>query len=307
MEWAQFGVDYLRKARNSAHEEFNEVMNEVRQHARAREESWYAACKSIMQALYHYSDEFPGDGTIPNERFSSPIAFEQGLLENKAFLDQMLKDLDLEEAKYRAENDGADGSPFLVTAVKGRVAYMREAVEYVASRKPSDAVTAGPAHDLPTILGLAVRFHEPVLALRKHPHGGQIFAVKDEWDCQYLFRSILAVYFPDVRTEEWNPSVAGSASRCEFFLKDAGIMVELKYVRRADDQKKIKTELLTGFEDYAANPQVTRVVALIYDPDHHLPSPVQLQKDLSGPRKGLEDVRVIVSPPRHQIATSGTQ
>ena len=72
MAWAFFGLKYLRVARSSTHEELNEVMNEVREMTRvARSQSWYAACKSITQALYHYSDEFPGDGKIPGDTFQS--------------------------------------------------------------------------------------------------------------------------------------------------------------------------------------------------------------------------------------------
>jgi REase_DpnII-MboI len=75
-------------------------------------------------------------------------------------------------------------------------------------------------------------------------------------------------------------------------------MIELKYVRKPDDQKAIKSALLTDFADYGANPKVDYVIALTYDPSHQLPAAVQLRKDLSGESKGLRRVQVIVSPPR---------
>lgn len=297
MEWALFGVKYLAEARSSAHDEFNEVMNEVRQHHVARSQSWYSVSKNIIQTLYHYSQEFPGDGKIPGEQFSSPGEFALRLEEYKGFLQQMLTDLDKEDELYRKKAK-VDGPPFLVTAVRERVAYMLGAVDYVISKNSDGARTQDPMHELNIVVGLASRFHESVFALSKHPHGGKMFAVTDEWDCQYLFRAILAAYFRDVRTEEWNPSVAGSAARCEFFLKQPSLMIELKYVRRPDDQKKIKTELVTDLRDYGANPGVNYVVALVYDPNHQLPAPVQLQDDISGPTNGLKDVKIVVSPPR---------
>jgi hypothetical protein len=62
--------------------------------------------------------------------------------------------------------------------------------------------------------------------------------------------------------------------------KEQRLMIELKYVRKADDQKTIKSALLTDLADYGANSEVDYVIALIYDPSHQLPAAVQLQEDL---------------------------
>ena len=90
-------------------------------------------------------------------------------------------------------------------------------------------------------------------------------------------------------------SVAGSASR--LFLKPLRAMVELKYVRKSDTTK-IKKELANDFVDYGGNSEVDRLICLVYDPDNHLKNPAGFQSDLSKPRTGLIDVKVIVSPPR---------
>jgi hypothetical protein len=136
-----------------------------------------------------------------------------------------------------------------------------------------------------------------VQALKKHPHNGTVYSVNDEWDCQYVFGSILAAYFSDIRLEEWSASVAGSSARCEFFLKPSGVMIELKYARKESDQSAFKGQIAKDLVDYGAREDVKFVLFLIYDPQRVLPNPVQLQKDLSGATKGLEDVKVIMSPP----------
>ena len=297
LKWALSALKYLRHARSSTHDELNDVMNEVRETSRgARLESWYGVCKSITQALYHYSDEFPADGKIPGDKYASPQDFALSLTEYRAFVEAMRSELDQEDAAYRNAHK-VDEPPFLVTVVRARLAYFLRAIEHVEKQRPS-TLSTGLVNDLSLATRLATRFHESVLALRKHPHNGTLFTINDDWDCQYLFRSILAAYFSDVRIEEWNPSVAGSSSRCEFFLKEQRLMIELKYVRKPEDQKTIKGALLTDFADYGANSEVDHVIALIYDPSHQLPAPVQLQKDLSGDAKGLRRVQVIVSPPR---------
>lgn len=295
MEWALFALGYLKSARFSAHDDFNDAMQELRDYRNARGESWYSKCKNIIPSLYHYSMEFVSDGKIPGERFSSPTQFADELIDYRLFVEAMASELDEEEKVYKEKNK-VDSPPFLISLARERVLYILGAIDYVASKKPNLRLSATDEHAM--ILHIASRFHESVLSLKKHPHGGTLFMVGNEWDCQYLFRSILAAYFRDIRDEEWNPSLAGSAARCEFFLKPLHAMVELKYVRSANDQKKIKQELLADLGDYGGNPQVDYVLVLIYDPENHLADPVPLQADLSGPNKGLKDVQVVVSPPR---------
>lgn len=115
---------------------------------------------------------------------------------------------------------------------------------------------------------------------------------------QFAILKAAGPHVPDIRDEEWNPSVAGSSGRCEFFLKPLRTMIELKFARKVSDAKKIKCELATDFLDYGGNKEVDRVICLIYDPACALKNPAAIQSDLSGPKTGLERVDVVVSPPR---------
>lgn len=297
MEWALFGLRYLGDARASIHDEFNDVMKEVRNYAHARNEPWYPVCKSIVPSLYHFSQEFSEEIVIPNSKFSSPAAFASELVAYKGFVERMVSELDEQTAQYE-KTKKVTGPPFLVAAARRMTAYIIESIDYVFSQKPPSNVAEGITRDLEFVAELSRRFHEAVLSLKVHPHGGTVWQVSNEWDCQYLFRSILASYFPDVRREEWSPSVAGSSARCEFFIKPLRTMIELKYARDPKDQKKFKQELATDLLDYGANGECDFVVALIYDPQSHLADAVALQADLSGSTKGLKDVRVVISPPR---------
>lgn len=297
MDWAPWTLRYLKDARTAIHDEFNDVMGEIAGYHGARGESWFSTCKNIIQTLYHYSLEFVADTQIPSGEFASPQAVEEKLVEYRAFVHAMLIDLDKEAEAYRAKHK-VDGPPFLVSAARKPASYLLSAIDYVTSKRPKPGTIAPEVDDIGLIVELGRRFHESVLSLRKHPHGGSTITIADEWDCQYLFRAILAGYFADIRDEEWNPSVAGTSARCEFFLKALRLMVELKFVRKASDVTKVKTELATDLLDYGANPLVDHVLCLVYDPGHALKNPAALQTDLSGPTKGLTSVRVVVSPPR---------
>jgi hypothetical protein len=296
MEWATWSLKYLAAARIAIHDDFNAVMEDLRGYQVARNESWYRSCKNIIPVLYHFSSEFASKTEIPNESFASPDVFEAELASYRTWVQGMADELDREEEKYKAENK-VEVPPYLITVARRQVTSVVAALDYVVSRKPLPPAAPVQA-DLALILGLARRFHESVLSLRDHPHNGALFKIKDEWDCQYLFRAILAAYIADVRDEEWNPSVAGTSARCEFYLKTLRTMIELKYVRKAGDVKKLKSELATDFLDYGKNPQVDHVICLIYDPDQTLKAPAAVQMDLSGPKDGLWGVEVVISPPR---------
>jgi hypothetical protein len=297
MEWSVWSLEYLARARRAMHEDFNGAMGELKGYPGAHLDSWFRRCKNIVSTLYHFSMEFVAETQIPNEQFASPDVFEAELTGYRSWVQVMADELDAEDRKYQAAHK-VDGPPFLVTVARRQVSSIMAAIDYVQSKTPHSAAASPVEADIELVIGLARRFHESVLSLKAHPHGGTVFTVKDEWDCQYLFRAILAGYVADVREEEWNPSVAGSSGRCEFFLKSLRTMVELKFVRKAGDAKKIKTELATDFVDYGGNPQVERIICLVYDPGHALKSPTALRNDLSGPKTGLSGVDVVISPPR---------
>lgn len=299
MEWAVWSLEYLQKARLAIHDDFNGAMEELRGYHGAHRDSWYSSCKNIITTLYHRSAEFAASTQIPNEEFASPEVFEAELVNYRAWVQTMADELEGESAEYQRK-ERVDGAPFLVDVAKRQVRNTLAAVDYVLEKRLATTpnVISPETADLNLIVGLARRFHEAVLSLKHHPHNGATFPVNDEWDCQYLFRSILAAYVPDIRDEEWSPSVAGSSGRCEFFLKPLRTMIELKFARKVSDAKKIKGELATDFLDYGGNKEVDRVICLIYDPACALKNPAAIQSDLSGPKTGLERVDVVISPPR---------
>lgn len=299
MEWALESLEYLRKARIAIDEEFRNAMQDAKGYPGSWKDPWHGASRDVISNLYHHSEEFVADIRIPNEMFASPEQFEQGLVTYRAFVQAMADDLDKEQADYEKKHNLV-GAPHIVDVARRQVFHVMGAIDHALSRRPAPPAAAIDPEQtaLDLVVALTRRFHESVLALKTHPHGGATYAINDEWDCQYLFRSILAAYFPDVREEEWSPSVGGSASRCEFFIKPLRTMIELKYVRKTSDTGKIKKELANDFVDYGANQEVDRLVCLVYDPGNHLKNATGFQSDLSGSRTGLKEIKVVVSPPR---------
>jgi len=297
MEWAVWALEYLRDARAKVHDDFSQAMLELREYKHARGETWYHSCKNIIQTLYHFSMEFVEEVEVPSNNYSSPQAVAVRLEEYRLFVVEMRRELVEENSKYQASNK-IDGSPFLVTVAMRHVVYFLDAVTYVKSEMPEGSGRKAEADDIALVINVSRRFHESVLSLGVHPHGGKVLKIENEWDCQYLFRSILAGIFADIRDEEWNPSVGGSSARCEFFLRNLRLMIELKYVRKNSDAKKIKGEIAKDLLDYGGNPLVDSAIFLVYDPLNVLRNPIAFQKDLGGPTRGLKFVEVVLSPRR---------
>jgi hypothetical protein len=109
MEWALWSLGYLKKARRSIHEDFNDLMKEIPAYRGAGGQAWFSSTKSIIQTLYHYSGEFVAEVAIPSAGNPSPEAFSERLDEYRAFVVAIMADLD----KVRSAND-VTGAPFLV-------------------------------------------------------------------------------------------------------------------------------------------------------------------------------------------------
>lgn len=132
-------------------------------------------------------------------------------------------------------------------------------------------------------LGIRQREREPVI-------------VNDEYDVQDLMHALLRLHFDDVRSEEWTPSYAGSASRMDFLLKREQIVIETKMTRDKLDQRRVGEELIIDKEHYRkAHPDCKALVCFVYDPTHKCSNPAGLENDLAE-AESVNRVEVIVEP-----------
>ncbi len=118
--------------------------------------------------------------------------------------------------------------------------------------------------------------------------------VNDEYDAQDLYRSLLKVFFEDVRAEEWTPSYGGGAKRIDFVLPEYRTAVELKHTRPSMKSATVGDELKIDIEQYKVHKDVRHLVCIVFDRDGHLANPRGLERDLSGLRDRLAvTVRVL--------------
>jgi dGTP triphosphohydrolase len=142
---------------------------------------------------------------------------------------------------------------------------------------------------------LCNRFHNVVLQLRYRHADRTTIEIKDEYDVQNLFHSLLTLYFDDIRNEEWTPSYAGACARVDFLLKQEQIIIELKKTRKSLTGKVVGEELIIDTQRYSAHPDCKNLICFVYDPDALIKNPRGLENDLTKMIDGL-NVKVIIRP-----------
>ena len=139
------------------------------------------------------------------------------------------------------------------------------------------------------------RFHGIAVQLRSRRAGRQPLEMVDEYDVQYLLNALLRMTFNDIRTEEWTPSYAGSSARMDFLLKEEQIVIEVKKSRETLGAREVGEQLIIDIEKYRVHPGCKILLCFVYDPDHRIVNPVEIERDLSRTEQNLI-VKVLIEP-----------
>jgi len=145
------------------------------------------------------------------------------------------------------------------------------------------------------ISAILKNFDKSARQLRRRHDDRPPYLIKDEYDVQDFLHALLRGYFHDVRSEEYTPSYAGSASRMDFLIKEDKIVIEVKFATAKLRGKEIGNQLIIDIKRYQSHPDCKYLFCLVYDPNGHIVNPNGIEKDLSKIHDGLE-VKVFVVP-----------
>ena len=151
---------------------------------------------------------------------------------------------------------------------------------------PSSSVT----DTLDLLKLICSRFHLAAKQLQERHDKRPTLEIKDEYDVQDFLHSLLQIHFDDIRSEEWTPSYAGSASRMDFLLKSDQFVIEAKITRLGRANKEIANELTIDAARYRTHPDCKSLVCLVYDPSGLIKNPRGFELDLAH----LSDPRLAV-------------
>lgn len=158
----------------------------------------------------------------------------------------------------------------------------------VGHDRAQPAVAPGVGDPLEIVRSVCERFHSVARELEPN------LTLDDEAAVRRLLAAALRLHFDTVVLEEATPTVAGRGGRVDLVLPDEGIAIEVKYLRRKANQKRIWDELLLARERYQAHQSIAVVVCMIYDPTSVTSNRSRVVSDLEN-REGL-NVRVFFSP-----------
>ena len=146
---------------------------------------------------------------------------------------------------------GVEDIKGFISSVLTRVKRSSTAVRVVAQ-----ALLAAGKKDSAFIERIAERLPIVIRSLRDRREDRNTLDVRDEYDLQDLMRSLLAIHFDDVRSEEWTPSYAGSSARMDFLLLEVDAVVETKMTRKGLNAKKLGDELVIDIAHYENAPKM---------------------------------------------------
>jgi hypothetical protein len=110
------------------------------------------------------------------------------------------------------------------------------------------------------------KFHFIARSLSKRHHNRDGLEVHDDYDLQYLLRSLMMLFFDDIQPEESTPSYASKSVKMDFLLNREQIVVECKMTSASRNDKTITDELLVDVGRYDKHPKCKKLVCLVYDP-----------------------------------------
>jgi REase_DpnII-MboI len=167
---------------------------------------------------------------------------------------------------------------------------------YTAEAAIKDDRTFSTGDSIEWLENLLSKFHNIAMRLTQRHDNRATIMIEDEYDVQDLLASLLMLRFDDVRPEEATPSFAGRSAKIDFFLKEEGIVVEVKKTKNGLDHKRLGEQLIIDVNRYRVRKDCKRFVVFIYDPEGMIKNPNGLINDIESMSTNDFKVHVFLKP-----------
>lgn len=178
--------------------------------------------------------------------------------------------------------------------VKSSIGILQSVMEDLSSEDVTN-IQEKEYNPIDPIKNICDRFHLIARQLRSRHEDRETLDIRDEYDVQDLFHSLLHLYFEDIRPEEYTPSYAGKASRMDFLPKQEQIVVEIKKARKGLGAKELGSQLIEDIARYKVHPDCDGLICFTYDPEGRIANPRGIEGDLSRTENGFS-VEVLIRP-----------
>lgn len=139
-------------------------------------------------------------------------------------------------------------------------------------------------------------FHKCAQELRHRHTNRDTLILSDEYDVQDLLRSILKVFYSDVRAEDYAPSSAWWNSRIDLILPDESIILETKMTNEKLRDKDVWEQIAIDIVRYQNHPSYKTLVVFIYDKWDFIRNKRGLINDLEKQSRNGKEIVVMINP-----------
>jgi hypothetical protein len=254
------------------------------------------ATKKAYKKGFHYSDniyKLVGIGLASNENLQVKATIEQKFsstsLRNKYFIAKYYNSFE-EELTKNLPAEAIEPFDILLSVLHG--ASVSESVQkeilylfsqtandlidllllediakyYVAKTVTKELFINKPPYEL--VVGVLNNFDNAVRKItgaRRKDHPS--FAINDEYDVQDVLYVILKSIFPKLKDEDPTPRVGAKYNKIDLILRDQGILVEVKMIKKGDsNEKKFVEELKNDIQSYNKSQWLEHLICFVYDP-----------------------------------------
>lgn len=140
-------------------------------------------------------------------------------------------------------------------------------------------------------------FHKCAQELRyRYGQNRNTIHINDEYDVQDLLRSILKIFYHDLRAEDYAPSSAWWNSRIDLVLPEEGIIIEVKNATETLQDKELWAQIAIDLVRYENHPNYKTLIVFIYDKWDNVRNKRWLISDIEKHSRPWKEIIVVISP-----------
>lgn len=131
----------------------------------------------------------------------------------------------------------------------------------------SGGASAAPEPDVDLIERVCKRLPQTARILASRSRKGRApYDISDEYDVQDLLHAVLRAYLKFSVQEDPLPKISGAkSSRADISIEELGVLIEIKFARKPDDQRRIFDEYSQDLVLYAGWAHIKTLIFLIYN------------------------------------------
>lgn len=99
--------------------------------------------------------------------------------------------------------------------------------------------------------------------------GHSVFEINDEYDVQDLLYVMLKGLFPKLTDEEPTPKVGPKSNKIDLIIREEGLMIEVKMIKKSDpNEKQFVEQLKNDIQSYYRYSFLKDLLIYVYDPEN---------------------------------------